>query len=110
MFKRTLSAIGAAALTGTVALAAPLHAAEPQPAVSVSYGDLDLSDSKDVTRFERRVQLAAGSLCNAGSRGLSAQAKANECKADVLANARTDMDKAIASARTGTVRLALRAR
>lgn len=110
MFKRTLSAIGAAALTGTVALAAPLHAAESQPAISVSYADLDLSDSKDVSRFERRVQLAAGTLCNPGSRGLSAQTKAAECRADVLANAKADMTAAIASARSGTVRLALRTR
>lgn len=110
MFKRTLLAIGAAALTGTVALAAPLHAAGPQQAVSVSYADLDLARSEDVSRLERRVQTAAGTLCNAGSRSLSMQAKASECRADVLANARADIDTAIASARTGTVQLALRTR
>ncbi|MFN3388812.1 MAG: UrcA family protein [Allosphingosinicella sp.] len=110
MFKRTLSAIGAAALTGTVALAAPLHAAEPQAAVSVSFADLDLSKSADVSRLERRVKAAAGTLCNAGSRSLTMNAKATECQADVLAHAKTDIDSAIASARSGTVRLALRTR
>lgn len=110
MFKRTLTALGAAALTGTVALAAPLHAAEPHNAVSVSYADLDLSNSADVTRLERRVNAAAGTLCNAGSRSLSMNAKAAECRADVLAHAKTDIETAIANARTGTVQLALRAR
>ena len=109
MLKRTLFVLGAAALTtGTLMLGSALHAAPIQDAITVSYADLDLSSSNDVARLERRVNKAADKLCRVGERGAAQRAYSTECKADVLANAKTDIDTAVSSARTGTVRIALR--
>ena len=109
MLKRTLFVLGAAALTtGTLMLGTALHAAPAPEAVTVSYADLDLSSSNGQARLERRVNKAADKLCRAGERGVGNQKLSTECKADVLANAKTDIDAAVASSRTGTVRIALR--
>ncbi len=109
MLKRTLFVLGAAALTtGTLMLGSALHAAPAPEAVTVSYADLDLSSSDDVVRLERRVNKAADKLCRVGERGAANHNYSKECKADVLANARTDIETAVSSVRTGTVRIALR--
>ena len=110
MLKRTLSALGAVALTtGTLALAAPLHAATADDTVTVRYSDLNLARADDVSRLERRVKQAAGRLCNAGNNGLAAQEWAADCTADVLSRVVPQVRTAIASRGGGDgIRLALR--
>ena len=109
MLKRTLFVLGAAALTtGTLMLGTALHAAPAPEAITVSYADLDLSTSNGQARLERRVNKAANRLCRVDERGVANQKLSSECKSDVLAHAKPDMDAAIASSRTGTVRIALR--
>jgi UrcA family protein len=110
MLTRTLSALAAAALTaGTLALATPLHAAEAESrSVAIAIDDLDLSRSKDVATLERRVRGAARAICGwHPTAPLRERRDADACEAQVLADARSDIQTAIA-ARTSR-RLALRA-
>lgn len=107
MLQRTLFVLAAAALTtGTLMLGTSLHAAPASEAVKVSFADLDLSRSNHVAQLERRVERAADKLCRVGERGLGTQEYSAACKADVLASTAPAVDRAVASARSGTVELA----
>jgi UrcA family protein len=113
MLTRTLSAVAALALTaGTLALSTPVHAAEAEQAVvAVAIGDLDLGRPGDVATLERRVRAAAREICGAmPTRGLREQGEVAGCQAQVVANARRDVELAIAGARPSGDSLALSAR
>jgi UrcA family protein len=109
MFNRSLSALAAAALTaGTVALATPVHAAPAEDSVTVSIGDLDMSNPSDQARFDRRVRGAARQIC--GSQQLQPIQMARQvssCQAEVVANAKADVEIARAK-EGGPFRLTLR--
>jgi UrcA family protein len=108
---RTLSAIAALAMTaGTLALAAPAHAAPADDGVSISLEGLDSADPVDAARIDRRIRTAAQSLC--GSRLIQParmRQHAAACEAAVTADARASVQ--LAAARQGTpFRIALRVR
>ena len=108
---RTLSAIAALAMTaGTLALAAPAHAAPAEDSVSISLEGLDAADPADAVRIERRIRSAAQSLCGANLvQPLRMRAQAATCEAAVTADARSSVQ--LAAARQGTpFRIALRVR
>ena len=106
---RTLSAIAALAMTaGTLALAAPAHAAPAEDVVSISLEGLDFADPADAARIDRRVRTAAQSLC--GSKlvqPIRMREQAAACEAAVTAEARNSIQLAAAS-RATPLRLALR--
>ncbi|MGA9583031.1 MAG: hypothetical protein WBR13_13795 [Allosphingosinicella sp.] len=53
---RTLSALAALAMTaGTLALAAPAHAAPAEDIVSISLEGLDSANPADAVRIDRRI-------------------------------------------------------
>ncbi len=113
MFKRTLSALAAVALTaGTVALVTPAHAAETEEVtIVVPIDDLDLKNEKDVARLDRRVRKAARQICgDVPTLEVLMRTLVIGCHDQVLANARADVETAIATARTSPDRLALRTR
>ena len=108
---RTLSALAALAMTaGTLALAAPAHAAPVDDAVTISLEGLDAADPADAARIDRRIRNAAQSLC--GSKLIQPvrmREQAAACEASVTADARSAVQ--IAAAKQGTpFRLALRVR
>ena len=107
---RSLSALAALAMTaGSLALAAPAHAAPVEDVVSISLEGLDAADPADAARIDRRIRTAAQDLC--GSKAIQPvrmRQKAADCEAAVTADARSSIQLA---ARQGTpFRLALRAR
>lgn len=102
---RTLSAIAALAMTaGTLALAAPAHAAPVEDTVSISLEGLDAAG------IDRRIRTAAQDLC--GSKLIQPvrmRERAAACEAAVTADARNSVQ--LATAKQGTpFRLALRVR
>ncbi|HEX8308724.1 MAG TPA: UrcA family protein [Allosphingosinicella sp.] len=108
---RTLSALAALAMTaGTLALAAPAHAAPADDVVSISLEGLDSSDPADAARIDRRIRLAAQNLCGSTLiQPLHMRAKAAACEAAVTADARSSVQLAAAK-QAAPFRLALRVR
>jgi UrcA family protein len=108
---RTLSAIAALAMTaGTVAFAAPAHAAPAEEVFSIDLQGLDASDPADALRIDRRIRVAAQSLC--GSKLIQPvrmRQQAAACEQAVTADARGAVQLAAAKQST-PVRLALRVR
>jgi UrcA family protein len=111
MYTRTLAALAALALTaGTLALSTPLHAAPADEQVRVRTGDLDLSDSGDAARLERRLRAAARQICGwVPVADLNMQKQVAGCQDEAIANARDEAALAMAARRT-PFRLALRTR
>ncbi|HYW14692.1 MAG TPA: UrcA family protein [Allosphingosinicella sp.] len=108
---RTLSAIAALAMTaGTIAFAAPAHAAPVEDVVSIDIEGLDASNPDHAARIDRRIRIAARELC--GSKliqPIRMRERAEACEAGVTADARSSVQ--LASARPGTpFRLAFRVR
>jgi UrcA family protein len=108
---RTLSAIAALAMTaGTIAFAAPAHAAPAEEGFTISLEGLDAADPADAARIDRRIRTAAQDLC--GSKliqPIRLRAQAAACEAAVTADARSSVQ--LAAAKQGTpFRLALRVR
>ncbi len=108
---RTLSALAALAMTaGTLALAAPAHAAPAEDTVTISLEGLDPADPADATRIERRIRTAARNLCGSDLiQPVRLMEQAAACEKSVMADARSNV--ALASAGQGSpFRLALRSR
>lgn len=108
---RTLSALAALAMTaGTLAIAAPAHAAPAGEAFSISLEGLDASDPADAAKIDRRIRSAAQSHC--GSNMVQPnwrRAQALACEQAVTAEARGAVQLA-ATNRSTPFRLALRVR
>lgn len=108
---RTLSTIAALAMTaGSLALAAPAHAAPVEDVVSISLEGLDSSNPADAVRIDRRIRSAAQSLCGSNQiQSLRMRGQAEACEESVTADARSAVRLAAAQQRT-PFRLALRVR
>jgi UrcA family protein len=108
---RTLSALAALAMTsGTLALAAPAHAAPAEDAVNISLAGLDASNPADAVRIDRRIRTAAQDLCGSKRiQPLQMRAKAEACEAALTSDARNSVQLAAAT-QAKTIRLALRVR
>lgn len=108
---RTLSAIAALAMTaGTLALAAPAHAAPAEEGVSISLEGLDSSNPVDAARIDRRIRTAAQSLCGSNLiQSIRMREQAAACEQAVTADARSAVRLAAAK-QDSTVQLALRVR
>lgn len=106
--KRIFPALAAATLAAvTVAVATPA-AAQESDSVSINVADLDLTSAQGNARFERRVRQAARQLC--GDRQLQPldmQGITEACHSTVAANAKADVETALAK-KSGPFRLALR--
>jgi UrcA family protein len=108
---RTLSAIAALVMTaGTIAFAAPAQAAPVEDAVSINLEGLDSSNPADAARIDRRIRIAAQSLCGSNLiQPLRRRGQAAACEEAVTADAHDAVR--LASAKQGTpFRLALRVR
>ena len=108
---RTLSALAALAMTaGTLALAAPAHAAPAEDVVSISLEGLDASDPADAARIDRRIRNAARNLCRAELiQRIEMRERAAACEEALTADARGAVRLAAANRNT-PFRLALRIR
>ncbi len=112
MLTRTLSALAAVGLTfATLALATPLKAAPiGEDTVRVKIGDLDLATARGTATLDRRVRAAAREICGTVPViNLNLQRQIADCQDAVVANARAEVELAVAAARSGRS-LALRAR
>ena len=108
---RTLSAIAALVMTaGTVAFAAPAHAAPVEDVVSISLEGLDSSNPADSARIDRRIRIAAQDHCGSNLiQSLRRRGLAAACEEAITAGARDAVR--LASAKQGSAfRLALRVR
>ncbi|SFS01192.1 UrcA family protein [Sphingomonas jatrophae] len=89
------------ALVAAAANAAPAADSEGVSR-TVSYADLDLSSQKGAATLERRIRLAANSICGAGQRApISMMAKANECRDAAIASAEPQVQIVLAQAARG---------
>ena len=99
-------ASGAAAQTRDVTVLAPTAPADVLVEY-VRYGDLNLASAAGQARLESRIASAIDNVCPAGfALDLNAAAQSNACKVSALADARSQMDEAIAQARSGQLALA----
>ena len=89
-------AFAAAALA---AIAAPAMAHEV-PSVSVDVTDLDLTQSADQEKLERRIENAARRACRLGGFDAETRRAERECRLAIIENAEEQVDFAIATART----------
>lgn len=109
MFNRS-SLAGAALLAATAALGAPAYAADmDEQRILVRVGDLDLSSPAGRGTLDGRVSRAADRICKDNQRSsISVRLLEDRCRAQVLANARADIELAVARHQSKS-RLALRA-
>jgi UrcA family protein len=97
MFTRTLSALAATALTVGVVLfsSAPAEAAqagEEQRSVIVPIGDLDLSSERGQAGLDRRIRMAARSVCDTPEeRSVGQRARDADCRSQAIAGAKADV-------------------
>ena len=87
--------VGLAACAATVgtlpASAGPAYGTVPT--VHVRYDDLDLQSDAGTLSLYRRISQAARSVCpDADSRDLLARSRSNQCQADAIARAVTDVN------------------
>jgi UrcA family protein len=100
------AATGAAAQTRDVTVLAPTAPSDVLVQY-VRYGDLNLASAAGRARLESRVLSAIDNVCPAGfALDLNAAAQSNGCKVAALTDARSQMDSAIARARSGQLALA----
>jgi UrcA family protein len=102
MFTRSISALGAVAMTAsTLFLATPAAAAED--AVFVSYAGLDMSNPADAARFDRRLRIAAEDYCGqVPGTDVRLFSRVRACRDTVVANAKAELSLALASKERGT--------
>lgn len=87
--------LGAAFSQPAVAQTAPAHA----PSVAVVHADLDLSNSADRERLQRRLRIAARQVCGTGfDFDLRSQNAARECTVLTLQSIDVPMPNVLASA------------
>ena len=101
MFRIVSSALFAALAVAAVspAAAAPLDASHQ---LEVATRDLDLTDTRDVARLNRRVAIAARQICGTyEARTLPSAAIAKACVTEAVADASPKVDLAVAQARSG---------
>jgi len=91
----TLAAIGLIGLT----IAPATHAQSVSR--TVSYGDLNLTNSVGIERLDRRIVNAAKAVCENGDTSLHGRMTANECRAEAIAG--TVEARAMAIAGSGGV-------
>lgn len=98
--RRICVAFGIACLmSGAPALATP-----DDRSTSVKIGDLDLATASGQRMLDVRVARAARMVCDGiFSRDLRTMSEATACRRTAIANARPQVEQAIASARNGTV-------
>lgn len=98
------ASLSAAAALANVAVAVPAHAAEPSaPTASVRYADLDLATPDGVARLDRRIRIAAKSVCGeADPRDLARMAPVQQCRAKAIVSAAPQIASAIESAHGDT--------
>ena len=105
---KSLTALAAAALAAS-ALSVPAPAAASpgdETSVVVSYAGLDMSNPADAARFDARLKAAARAVCSeAPILDLHLAAKADACRADVIARAKTDLQVALRAGSGRTVAL-----
>jgi UrcA family protein len=98
--------VAATALGLTCAAAAPASAQTEPRSVKVSFADLDLGNSKDRARLDRRIRNAAGYVCGSRYvRELSLAQQIDDCQADAIARANGAVVEVLA-ARGDSVRVA----
>jgi UrcA family protein len=107
---RTLCALAALAMSaGTLALAAPAHAAPVQDdAVTISLDGLNPADPADAATIGRRIRGAARDLCGSDMiQPLRLKARAADCRKAAIADAQAAVEVA-AARQGGPFRLTLR--
>ncbi len=109
-YLKSLAAIGLFAIATGTAQAQPGTIDETvvqgdtsnRQSIMVRYDDLNLTHKAGVARLENRVRSAARSLCVSGSRQpLSIASKEQECFIQSFGNAMEQVDRAVASYRSG---------
>ncbi|MBX7457309.1 UrcA family protein [Qipengyuania sp. 1NDH17] len=90
-------AFAAAAL----AVIATPAAAKDAPSVSVATADLDLTQSVDQEKLERRIENAARRACRLGGFDAETRRAERECRLAMAKNAAKKVELAIAAARSG---------
>jgi len=108
--KQTLKIIAISAMATAAVIKSVPALAEPQPAANISVvetGDLDLTTAAGRQALDHRLVVAAREVCGTASDvDLVGQNKARECRADVLASARTQSSQL--AARNGPIQIAAR--
>ena len=106
MKKGFLIAVGSALATAAIIKAAPALAEPAQIVAIVHTADLDLSSSSGRTELDRRLVRAAYQVCGTASDAdLAGQNAVRDCRADVLAKARTKTQQ-LASRGADTIEVA----
>ena len=105
---RTFSLI---ALTAAAALATPALASQGPVnttdfSASVDYKDLDLTQSKDVSRLDDRIRTRINQLCRNGGRDSASIRLERQCRTSALAAAKPGVRFAVAKANAERVRFA----
>jgi UrcA family protein len=109
MFTRTLSALAAVALSGAaMAVTTSPAAAQEQDQVVVRYADLDLSTADGNARFEQRLRRASADVCGDVTVDLRISGAVKACQANAIANAKADLQIAMAKPAGGYRVVALR--
>lgn len=108
MFNRTLSALAAVALSGAAMAVSTPAAAQEQDSVVVRYADLDLSTPAGAERFEQRLRRASADVCGDVSIDLEISGAVKACRARAIANAKADLQVAMAKPAGGNRVVALR--
>jgi UrcA family protein len=94
-----------ASLALTCTTAPALAAQQDRVSVEVGVEDLDLSTARDQNRLDTRINSAAQKVCRSGVGGTAARMIETSCVKAALANAKPQVEVAIASSR-GQVRIA----
>ena len=89
----------ACAAAALAAIAAPAIAHEV-PSVSVDVNDLNLTQSADQEKLERRIDNAARRACRLGGFDAETRRAERECRLAIIENADEQVELAIAKART----------
>ena len=106
MKKGFLIALGSALATAAVIKAAPALAESVQSVAIVHTADLDLSSKAGRAELDRRFARAAYEVCGTASDAdLSGKIAVRECRAEVLAKARTETQR-LTSKAAGTTEIA----
>ncbi|HEY0411581.1 MAG TPA: UrcA family protein [Allosphingosinicella sp.] len=109
MLTRTLAALAAIALTGaTLAISTPVSAETIDDAVTVRFGDLDLSTRAGADKLDRRLVSAAREVCGWVPREMDLKADVIACRQRAVAKARSDLQIAMAGRAGGGRTVALR--
>lgn len=93
------------AFATTPALAAPAADGDGD-SYTVRIKDLNLASPADQQRLETRIKSAARSLCRPSARSVAEMTRQAQCMTETVASAQPQIDRAVAAANDGGVRLA----